>query len=106
MTFLSCSKELPVWDPLFGGHEDFLMVGTKSLHAIAIKSARKTPLNLDEATSLSELHLPSRGRVFPYLDAKCPTVGTRSCYSRLLCSYLQQNIEMHTLAGKGLKVTP
>jgi hypothetical protein len=29
MTFLSCSKDLPTWNPQFGGHEDFLVVSTK-----------------------------------------------------------------------------
>jgi hypothetical protein len=30
MTFLSCSKELPIWNPHFGGQEVFLVVSTKT----------------------------------------------------------------------------
>jgi hypothetical protein len=86
MTFLSCSKELPICNPQFGGQEEFLMVSTKAPEALYNKLERKTPLTLDEAISLSELHLPSCGRVFSYVDAKFNTVGTRGCYSRLLCS--------------------
>jgi hypothetical protein len=44
------------------------------------KSARKTPLTLDEATSFSELHLPSCGRRFLYVDPKCHTVRTGGCF--------------------------
>jgi hypothetical protein len=106
MTVTSCSKELLIWNPQFGGQEDFLVVSTKHLKLLAVKSARKTPSTLDEATSLSELHLPSFERVFPYVDAKCTTVGIRGCYSSLLCSYPQQNTQTHTLTGKNLKVTP
>jgi hypothetical protein len=74
----------------------------KHLKPFAIKSARKIPLTLDEESSLSELHLPSshKGRVFPYGDTKCTIVGTRDCYSRFLCSYLQWIRQMHILASK------
>jgi hypothetical protein len=77
----------------------------KHLKPFAVKSSRKTPLTLDEAKFLSELHLPSCGRVWPHVDTKCHTVRTRVCYFWLLCSELQQKMQMHTLASKTLKVT-
>jgi hypothetical protein len=42
-----------------------------------VPSTRKTALTLDEAISLPELHFPSWGRIFNYVDAKYSTLGTR-----------------------------
>jgi hypothetical protein len=54
----------------------------------AVPSARETTLTLDEAIFLPELHLPSCGRIFPYVDAKYSTLGISvlGCVSRILCS--------------------
>jgi hypothetical protein len=41
-----------------------------------VPSARKTPLTLNEALSLPELHLPSCGMIVPYVDAKYSTLWT------------------------------
>jgi hypothetical protein len=70
-----------------------------------VPSVRITPLTLEKSISLPELHLPSCGMIFPYVRSKYSTLGTRNCYSRLLCSLLHQNTQTHTLAGKSLKVT-
>jgi hypothetical protein len=53
-----------MWNPQCGGQEGFLMVSTKTSQALCSSISQETPLTLDEATSLSELHLPSCGRVF------------------------------------------
>jgi hypothetical protein len=63
MIFLSCFKELSIWNLRFGGWEVFLVVSKKHLKTFAVPSARKTPFTLDEAICLPELHLPS----FPYV---------------------------------------
>jgi hypothetical protein len=60
--------------------KDFTWWVQKHLWPFTGKSARKIPLNLGEATSFSQLHLSSCGRVFPYVDAKCHTVRTRGCF--------------------------
>jgi hypothetical protein len=86
MTFLSSSKELPIWNLHFGGQEMSLVVSTKHLKAFAVPLARKTPFTLDEAIFLPELHLPSCGRIFPYVMLNIAHWESRGCVSRLLCS--------------------
>jgi hypothetical protein len=44
MIFLSCSKDLPIWNTQFGGQEGFSWHVQKHLKPFAVKSARKTPL--------------------------------------------------------------
>jgi hypothetical protein len=57
---------------------------------------------LNESTSLSELYLPSCGRVFPYVDTKQPIVGTRGFQASV---FLTSRKYANTHTGKILKVT-
>jgi hypothetical protein len=77
----------------------------KYLKPFAVPLAKKNPLTFGEATSHPELHLPSRGRIFPYENAKYSTLGIRRLLLQALCFSFHQNTQTHTLTGKSLKVT-
>jgi hypothetical protein len=70
-----------------------------------VLSARNTHLAMQEEIFLAELHLPSCGMIFPYVNGKYNTLGTSGCYSRLSCSSFHQNTQTNTLLGKILNVT-
>jgi hypothetical protein len=44
MTFLSCSKELPIWNLHFGDQEVFLVVSTKTPQAFAVYISKENSL--------------------------------------------------------------
>jgi hypothetical protein len=98
-------QRTPNLEPAFWRTGSFSGSENKHLKAFAVLSARKTPSTLDEAISLPELHLPSCGRIFPQVTQNTAHWEPGDCVSRLLCSYLHQNMQTHTLAGKSLKVT-
>jgi hypothetical protein len=81
----------------------FLVVSTKNLKLLTVPSARKIPLTLGEAISLPELHLPSCGRIIPYVDAKYSTLETRELCFQASVFLTSSNKQTKTLAGRGSK---
>jgi hypothetical protein len=55
----------------------FLVVTTKTPQALCHAISQENSPKLGWGNSLPELHLPSCGRIFPYVDAKYSTLGTR-----------------------------
>jgi hypothetical protein len=77
MTFLSCSKELPIWNLHFGGQECFWWLVQKHLKAFAVPSERKTTPTLDEAFFPPRTTSPIMWEVIPLCEEKYSTLGTR-----------------------------
>jgi hypothetical protein len=46
MTFLSCFKELPIWNSQYGGHKDFLLVSTKASQGLCSQIRKENYLKL------------------------------------------------------------
>jgi hypothetical protein len=98
MTFLSCSKNSQSGTHSVEDRKSFSW-WVQNFNLIAVPSVRKTPLTLDEATSISEQHLPSCGRVFPYVDPKYTTLGKRGCFLGFCVPYFNKPLKRtHWLA--------
>jgi hypothetical protein len=79
MTFMSCSKDLPIWNPQFGGLEEFLMVSIK------------TPQALCSSISLEN-----------FINFGCGNFPLKTTAPIL---WEMQTMQTHTQAGKSLKGT-
>jgi hypothetical protein len=77
MTFLSCSKELPIWNLHFGGQEVFLAVRTKIPQGLCHSITQENSLYIARGNFLPGTISPIMWEDILLGDAKYSTLGTK-----------------------------
>jgi hypothetical protein len=68
MTFLSSSKELPIWNPQCGGLKEFLVMSIKTPQVLCSCISQENSINIGLGHFPFRNISPIMGRAFPYED--------------------------------------
>jgi hypothetical protein len=97
MTFLSCSKELPIWNSHFGGQELFLAVCTKTPQGLCSSISQENSLYSAWGNFPPRTTSPIMWENVPLCDAKYSTLGTRGlCFQASVFLTPSRHTNKHT----------